>query len=198
MIDSIVYKNNTSKISKCITKKDGYIVAGDSLEYDSLYRITKKYLARINPNGLNNVQWDMVESYKYDTTINKLIEVKNIETNITTTYLWSYRGQYPIAKIINATVDDVKAKIGTNHIRGLRDTYTPEMYMVNNLRNLLPNASVSTMTYEPLVGMTSYTDEKGYTLYYRYDDFGQLQDVYEMKQDSIHILKHFDYQITNQ
>ena len=198
LIDSIVYKNNTSKISKCITKKDGYIVAGDSLEYDSLYRITKKYLARINPNGLNNVQWDMVESYKYDTTINKLIEVKNIETNITTTYLWSYRGQYPIAKIINATVDDVKAKIGTNHIRGLRDTYTPEMYMVNNLRNLLPNASVSTMTYEPLVGMTSYTDEKGYTLYYRYDDFGQLQDVYEMKQDSIHILKHFDYQITNQ
>jgi hypothetical protein len=54
------------------------------------------------------------------------------------------------------------------------------------------------MTYEPLVGMTSYTDAKGYTLYYEYDDFGQIQEVYELVNGLKNILKHFDYQIQNQ
>lgn len=198
LIDSIVYKDNTNKISECITKKDGHIVSGYRLEYDSVYRVTKKYLARINPNGLNEVQWDMVESYKYDTIINKLVEVENVETNITTTYLWSYGGQYPIAEIINATLEDVESKITANQINELKNSYAPNISIVNNLRNLLPYASINTMTYEPLVGMTSYTDAKSYTQYYEYDDFGKIKEIYELIDGTKHIIKHFDYQIQNQ
>ncbi len=201
LIDSIVYKDDTDKISECVTRKEGKIVAGYRMEYDSLYRVTAKYIALINPNNLNesnNIQWNMVETYRYDQTINKLIEVTNHETNITTTYLWSYGGQYPIAEIMNATFAEVEAKVTENHIRDLKSTYNPNMSIVNNLRNLLPNASIKTMTYEPLVGMTSYTDAKGYTQYYEYDDFGQIKEIYELISGTKNILKHFDYQIQNQ
>ena len=53
------------------------------------------------------------------------------------------------------------------------------------------------MTYEPFVGITSYTDEKGYTQYYKYNDYGQLQEIYEIVNDSIKVLKHFEHQVKN-
>ena len=198
LVDYIVYKDNTNKISECITKKDGYIVAGYRLEYDSLYRVTEKHLARINPNDLNDIQWDMVESYRYYQTINKIVEVINHKTNITTSYLWSYGGQYPIAEIVNATLEDVEVELTTDKILELQESYNPNMSLVNNLRDRLPNADINTMTYEPLVGITSYTDAKGYTQYYEYDDFGHVQEIYELVNGTKHILKHFDYQLKNQ
>ena len=54
------------------------------------------------------------------------------------------------------------------------------------------------MTYEPLVGIKSYTDAKGYTQYYEYDDFGKIQEIYEMVNGTKTVLKRFDYQIKNQ
>ena len=95
-------------------------------------------------------------------------------------------------------MSEVKSKIGESKIKELQSSYTPDMSTVNNLRNLLPKTSINTMTYEPFVGMTSYTDEKGYTLYYTYHDVGQIQEIYEVIGDSVNVLKYFDCQIVNQ
>ena len=43
--------------------------------------------------------------------------------------------------------------------------------------NLLENAMVTTYTYDPLIGVTSMTDPKGYTIYYEYDEFNRLKQV---------------------
>ena len=48
---------------------------------------------------------------------------------------------------------------------------------LNNLRNAIPNAMVTTYTYDPLVGITSTTDPRGYTTYYDYDNANRLKHV---------------------
>lgn len=198
LVEHYTYEGNTNKIKQCVTTKNGYVVDGYKLVYDNAFRIVEKYVPLLSASSLPTDDiWRPLETYKYNDSINKIYEVVNHQTNITTTYLWSYRGQYPIAEIVNATLSEVESKIGKSKINELQSSYTPDMSTVNNLRNLLPNASITTMTYAPFVGMTSYTDEKGYTLYYEYDDFGQIKEIYQLVNGIKNILKHFDYQIEN-
>lgn len=198
-MEHFTYEDNTNKVKQCITTKNGYVVDGYKLEYDNAYRVVEKYIPLLSATSLpTDSIWGLQETYKYNDPINKICEILNHQTNITTTYLWSYRGQYPIAEIVNATLSEVESKIGKSKIKELQSTYTPDMSTVNNLRNLLPKTSITTMTYAPFVGMTSYTDEKGYTLYYEYDDFGQIKEIYESANGVKKILKHFDYQFKNQ
>lgn len=199
LVEHFTYKDNTNKITQCITTKNGHMVDGYRLEYDNAYRITKKYVPLLSATSLPTDDiWRLQETYNYDDSINKIDEVINHLTNITTTYLWSYGGQYPIAKIVNSNLDEVEGKIGTNKVKGLQNTYNPDISIVNTLRTKLPKANVVTMTYLPLVGMISYTDEKGYTLYYDYDGFGRIHEVYEVNSGTKNILKHYDYHIVNQ
>ena len=201
LVEHFTYKENTNKITQCITEKQGLLIAGYQLEYDSANRVVEKYIAHVDPTNLvpieDDIQWEIVEEYKYNPRINRLEEVRDKKANIATTYLWSYRGLYPIAEITNATLSEVEDKIGKNPIETLQSTYMPEMSIVNNLRNLLPNASIKTMTYEPLIGMSSFTDPKGYTQYYEYDDFKRIKTIYEIVGDTINVIKRFDYQVAN-
>ena len=201
LVEHFTYKENTNKITQCITEKQGLLIGGYQLSYDSANRVVEKYVAQVDPTNLvpieNDIQWERVEVYKYDQRINRLVEVQDKRTNITTTYLWAYRGLYPIAEIMNATLSEVENKIGKSEIETMQSSYMPDMSIVNNLRSSLPNAIINTMTYEPLIGMLSHTDPKGYTQYYEYDDFKRVKTIYEIVGDTIHILKHFEYQVTN-
>lgn len=102
-------------------------------------------------------------------------------------YLWGYNQTYPVAKLENATLDQVKAKFGGSIPNlgsgGLSDT------QIQALR-LISGALVTTYTYAPLIGMTSQTDPNGVTTYYEYDTFGRLKCI---KDDDGHILKTFEY-----
>ncbi len=201
LIEHYTYESNTNKIKQCIITKNGYVIDGYQLDYDNAYRVIKKYTPLLSPTSLPstaNITWDLLETYNYDPAINKIVEVINHKTNLTTTYLWSYGGQYPIAEITNATFATIKNKLGETRIKQLQQSYTPDLSVVNSLRTQLPSMNVNTMTYEPLVGITSYTDARGYTQYYEYDDFGQVQEIYEMINGTKTVLKRFDYQKQNQ
>ena len=201
LIEHYTYESNTNKIKQCIITKNRYVIDGYQLDYDNAYRVIKKYTPLLSPTSLPstaNITWDLLETYNYDPAINKIVEVINHKTNLTTTYLWSYGGQYPIAEITNATFATIKNKLGETRIKQLQQSYTPDLSVVNSLRTQLPSTNVNTMTYEPLVGITSYTDARGYTQYYEYDDFGQVQEIYEMINGTKTVLKRFDYQKQNQ
>lgn len=96
-------------------------------------------------------------------------------------YIWGYNNQFLLASIENTTYDVVEQLMGGSVvINAIADRITPlpgDFILLNNLRNLLPDAMVTTYTHKYLVGMTSETDPSGHTVFYEYDAFGRLKCV---------------------
>ena len=200
-VENFEYWRTTNKITKYIATKNGYVIDAYRLTYDAKGRVIVKEIAPLHPTSPirkeNLNKWDLVETYEYYPTINKLKEVHNYQNNVTTTYLWSYGGQYPIAEILNDSLETIENKISKDSLIAIQNSYTPNMSQIETLRNELPNAQISTMTYDPLVGITSYTDIRGYTTYYEYDDFGRLCEIFEKVGEKKNILKAFNYHLKN-
>ncbi len=101
-------------------------------------------------------------------------------------YIWGYQDQYPIAKIENANyaevepyVDNLKTKSNNDDDRTIGYTGNEGALRqdLDALRQALQEALITTYTYDPLIGITSITDPRGYTIYYHYDDFNRLEFV---------------------
>lgn len=123
----------------------------------------------------------------YDTKGN-LLQYTSLD-GLKTCYLWSHVGQYPIAKIVNASYEEIKTALGITP-ETISIQTMPDMQKINALREKLPNAQVSTYTYKPLVGMTSMTDPRGGTTTYEYDSFGRLSKV---KDTNGKVINTYDY-----
>ncbi|WP_281989958.1 hypothetical protein [Aquimarina aggregata] len=134
-------------------------------------------------NGSDTLQTEII--YKsYDDNGNPL-EVSKIEGS-STVYIWGYNNEYPIAKLENATYIQVSPYVA--NLKTKSDEDNDRTYgslgkegilreALNNLRDAIPNALVTTYTYDPSVGITSKTDPRGYTMYYEYDTFNRLEYV---------------------
>lgn len=96
-------------------------------------------------------------------------------------YLWGYNSQYPIAEIINADYSEVLSKIGGQTVLDQLNSISVSddfiMQKMMSLRDALPNAQINSFTYKPLFGMTSKTDPRGITEYYKYDGARRLQAI---------------------
>lgn len=104
------------------------------------------------------------------------------------TYIWGYDNMYPVAKIVNGSYSEIAAYIPSIVNLAQADTDRTLGYIGNEgaLRQALdamrqdPSLShtqISTYTYDPLIGVTSMTDPRGYTMYYEYDSLYRLQYV---------------------
>lgn len=58
--------------------------------------------------------------------------------------------------------------------------YANHYFLVDDVRFQPVTSEMATYTYEPLVGITSETDARGYTIYYKYDDLGRLLWIKDM------------------
>ncbi len=94
-------------------------------------------------------------------------------------YIWGYNEQYPIAKIENLSYAMIPAETITN-LKNLSNADTSKesedtlRTALQELQVSFPEAMITTYTYDPLVGITSMTDPKGYTLFYEYDEYSRL------------------------
>ncbi|MCL2097843.1 MAG: RHS repeat protein [Bacteroidales bacterium] len=96
------------------------------------------------------------------------------------TILWSCKYQYPIADIRNAAYDEVENILGEILITRVAAADEPannDLAAIDDLRNSLPNAMITTYTYKPLVGITTMTDPNGIITYYEYDTAGRLKTI---------------------
>jgi YD repeat-containing protein len=137
--------------------------------------------------------------YQYDTKGN-VIEFKPAGSNVPTTYLWGYKYQYPIAKIENATYEQVRTALtdqaAVDAIANSDTLLNTQLDALNNLRTnpSLPNAMVTTYTYKPLVGLQTVTDPRGVTITYEYDSFGRLQAI---KDENGKTIENYNYHYKN-
>lgn len=137
----------------------------------------------------NNPLETQMEVEFYDAEGNML--QSHTRDGMRTAYIWGYNNQYVIAKIENATYAAATALLGNNPNldNGLSTA------QATALRNGLPNAMVTTYSYDPLVGLTRTTDPRGYTTYYEYDDQNRLKAV---KDAENHLLTDYLYHYRNQ
>jgi len=145
----------------------------------------------IEPEHINTIKRNFSDTeerlqyHKYDTSNGTPLEVSK-SNGSHLVYIWGYNKEYPIAKIENAMysqvqnyVANIQAKSNADSDRTIGNVgYEGQLRLaLEALRTALPKAQVSSYTYDPLIGVTSMTDPRGYTMYYYYDDFNRLQYV---------------------
>ncbi|WP_454880722.1 hypothetical protein [Sphingobacterium detergens] len=129
--------------------------------------------------------------YKLENTVvlydgySNIREIKQVG-GFSTTYLWGYNGQYPIAEIKNATYSEVLTVLTQAEIDALNNPVHTESVMETLIKNAetklrnhanLSKAMITSYTYRPLVGMTSKTDARGIIETYKYDGMERLHAI---------------------
>lgn len=181
LVDGKVTKANLHTFKSTQLYPDGEIQIGFVPEFvysfNDTNSPTESTFAKYN--GLS----PSLASYKEDlhyNTYDLRANLKEIITNgiNTHSYLWGYNQNHPVAKIENATQAQIAAlNLNMTLINDSSTTDSAMQIELQKLRTGLPNAMVTTYTYNPLIGVTSITDPKDDTITYTYDSFGRLQNV---------------------
>lgn len=101
-------------------------------------------------------------------------------------FIWGYRGMLPVARIENATIQQVYGN--TNVFQDWAADDEPPFVLWSKLellRTELPQARISTFEYKPLQGVVSITDPNMLTTKFDYDSYGRLTDSYFLDVRSI-------------
>lgn len=134
-----------------------------------------RYLPGSSSRSIGNNASETRTVYSYDDSLNvKSVAVDSIET----VYIWSYKGQYPIARIEGLRHAEVETALGST-ISALLCKAVPSQADYNSIRTAVKalGGHITTYTYKPLVGITSETLPNGNRIYYEYDGFGRLARV---------------------
>lgn len=141
-----------------------------------------------------------IANMKYDLFGNLVYMEKD---GIPCIYIWGYQGQFLVAKIENATYEEVNNNTANLNLEllstlGVYD-YDLIADAIKELRGSLMSAHINTYTYDPAVGMTSATDASGKTVFYEYDLRGRLSQTYRLgEKGKREILQLNEYNIVNE
>jgi YD repeat-containing protein len=107
-------------------------------------------------------------------------------------YLWGYKYEHPIARIENASMLQVLYILDTSNINSLaaKENLTlADLNLLNQIRTRLPEAMVSTYSYNREGRLASETDPSGRKTDYEYDNAGRLIRI----KDATGILHEYEY-----
>lgn len=112
-------------------------------------------------------------------------------------YLWSCMGEHPVAEIVNSTYNSMVSHLGYDPEQTLLRSLTPSESIISDLQalNSLPEVQVTTMTYMPLVGVTSMTGPTGKTQYFDYEN-GRLARKYYKNGTQEETIETYEYVIS--
>ncbi len=202
----------TSTPIQTVTKKDGAILSVLRYLFDTFDNITLPSIIQTS-KGNDDVEDKLLFNDYED---GRPIHVSK-KDGVDVSYIWGYNNTKPIAKIENVSYASISSLVSSLNLVGLSDDDDDRTIDIINtsgsityvgkegdLREALEsfrtnaalsNAVVTTYTYDPLIGVTSITDPKGYTIYYEYDEFNRLKQV---KDTDGKILSQNDYHYKDQ
>lgn len=164
-IKILSYKNNGSSDILLSNLYNQYYDWGNNLVATQKVKAAKE----------NDALEDRIQYHDYDTVGNPLVVSKIDGSKIS--YIWGYDDQYPIAKIENASYAEIATALSLPNANAVEALDENDMVLINSLRTHLPEAMVTTYTFQPLVGVTSIIDPKGHITSYEYDEFNRLEFV---------------------
>lgn len=146
---------------------------------------------------LQNSNYDFVSGtqyLRYDNYGNPLETLKH--TGKKTTYIWGFKGQYLLARIENASYEEVSKVLEKSlEVYSKSQENHPELDL---LRKELPMSKVYTYTYTNGLGLTSETSPDGRSTFYEYDYIGRVVKVYRTGENGKQeISQIYNYHITN-
>ncbi len=111
-------------------------------------------------------------------------------------YLWGYRGNFPVAKVVGSTYAVVAGFVNLSVLNNPASDGAMRTEL-DKIRTGLAGsgAQVTTYTYSTIYhSMTSMTDPSGKLIYYEYDAFGRLMHI---KDANGNIIKKYSYSLVN-
>lgn len=102
-------------------------------------------------------------------------------------FLWSYLNSFPIARIENATIDEVCTALEIEAADEWTYDSAPDAEArarIGSLRKKLPHARVTTYEYASLQGVTAIIDPNGVTTRFDYDNYSRLTDSYYLDENA--------------
>lgn len=146
------------------------------------YQPNEENSALIRPAGTEiwtpNDGWLTTNTYLFNN--NGLLRQVTDADSIKTSYLWSYKGKYPVAIAQNADWQNLVQSLsaaggGTpeqlSEIVDIDDTTFERLSTINTY---LPNSSVNIYRYKPNVGVSEVVMPNSLRTYYAYDGYGRM------------------------
>jgi hypothetical protein len=122
-----------------------------------------------------------VKYLRYDNRGNVLSFSK--DGGIPTNYIWSYKSQYPIAKIEGIDYSNLESTLGGSLAINNFSNSNPTKFDIDNFiesfKIAYPNNHISSFFYIPHMGMKGQTDTKEMSTFFNYDSLLRLESIYD-------------------
>lgn len=186
--DDMIFNNII--INKISTRKstNGEKVSKSKINYGKV--ISGNYLPISIESSFGDGELELNGTFDLYSIKDNLLQYTD-KTGLITSIIWGYHENYPVAKVIGVSYQDILSSMGTGFEDGIQQLDGELLKTeINNIRSGFPAAQVTTLTYKPLVGITSITDINNNITTYQYDQANRLTLI--LDQDN-NILKHNEY-----
>lgn len=175
-IDSICYVNGNAYANRHIQT-----LVGNALKYKGSQLLSSKMMQYNGYDLVPTAVWTskgggpyvLQAEYKVD-SLQNVVEEKR-DGLFSTSYVWGYCGNNIVAVVRNASIEQVESVIGNRN--KYIHSISPDFYLLNNLRNSLPEAEVSIHHWIDPVGVSVSQGPDGVKTRYGYDAFGRLNSI---------------------
>ncbi len=172
--DNMVAKNMISYVVESDTYKGTQFLKSEKIDFD-IYAPGIVKPKQIKEKYGTNAEFIHTKFNRYGSTGN-LLEMEDA-SGLKTTYIWSYHGTRPVAKIIGQDYNTVAPQLSTNVFAGPQQGEQPMLNEIDNLRSLFPNSFITTYLYDYKYGIKLKKDVSGRSVFYEYDGLGRLNLV---------------------
>ncbi len=177
VLEEISYENNevVSAMGYKYDVEHGNVVLREVYVYDRSYG---PFVGSTNGFEFSTDYRLRITYDDYDTEGNLL--QYTIKDDVPTSFIWGYNDEYPIVRgqgISYSNLLTAHNNAGPNSANYEQD-----------LRNA--DALITTYAYDPMIGTTKITDERGVSTSYTYDSFRRLKEVKDLNLDLVQVLQY--------